>query len=297
MIFRVTAVCVLVGVLSAYFVFRPTNRPMLESIVVAKHQGAAAVDAGSPGVAVDAEPYTKDPLQQVADSARQEVTRPPVKKVQDWIDSGEKEKQIAMEAKNLKRDFARFLATARFTPEQETKFLALVSERALLASDTVAGLKAGQFPTQESADEFIRSQDRQMVVELKAFLGPNYDAYDQASEKLPTQRQLRFYEFSVRRMGEPLTPTQFDRLTDAIWTHYKQEGVNIFYSPVFSKPLATEDLLREVSRRQRANAAAANDAGTFLSKQQIAILEDFQKNQLSYLASSSMSKTRAMSGK
>ena len=191
-----------------------------------------------------------------------------------------RDRRINREAAGFSREYRRFLENSRLSDDTKTRLLRLVAERALLVVDRYEGLKSGRFASNLVAGEFYKRENARLDAEIRTLVGPEYNDFWAATEKIPAQRQIDIFSSTVKQYDVELTQEQKYDLVDIYWAKYKEQGVDMLFSAQYSRVLEGNYFPEQMTKRSIADQKIVAVASEFLSSVQLEQLKAFQRNQI-----------------
>jgi len=182
--------------------------------------------------------------------------------------------RLAAEVKAFTREFGGFLAKSKLSALDQEALMRLAAERALL----VVGL-AERFSTRSERDEYYHRESNRINELMKRLAGDEYPEFAKASQQIPIKRELAMFKYTLGN-DIPLTPGQEQLLVEVTWAAYKNQGVDYFLSPLYSRIEVNSKSVEQMERRTNAYREVREVAGDFLTDSQISHLKQFQLAQV-----------------
>ena len=209
------------------------------------------------------------------------VTQSPVSEAIPLVSSPETQKRrVQREVNGLRMEYRRFLSKTHLKPEEQTALLELGARRALLALERSERLERGEFKSIDDADAYYKAGSEKLNDEMKQLLGNEYGAFWESTEKIPMQRQYDIFAALVRHHDRPIPQEQLDRLVDIGWEYYKAAGVDLFFSPQYSRVSSGRAFAEQMQKRATADSLMRKEAAGFLTDSQLTRLQSFQEQQI-----------------
>lgn len=186
---------------------------------------------------------------------------------------------INKESTRLKRTYRRFFETHPFGQKQQDAILSIQAQMGLLPA-RIDGLIASGKLSREDAASFYKNEFTRLNTELRDLLGTAANDFTEATQRDPIWQQMDVFRSISQSKGAPITAEQQEKLVDFTWVFYKQEGVDFFFNPNYSKVANGRQFLDQMQRRQNSYTLVAEAANDFLAPQQIEILKQFQQSQI-----------------
>jgi hypothetical protein len=210
------------------------------------------------------------------------ATRPPIEdRLPDApLTENQQNRRVQREINGLRQEYRRFLSTTQLSPENQLALLELGAKRALLALERSEKIERGEYKSIAEVDAYYKTESDRLDQEMKRLLRSEYPAFWDATEKIPLQRQYNIYATLVKRHDTPIPQDQLDTLVDIGWEYYKAAGVDLFFSPEYSRVHSGEVFTDQMVKRSTADSLIRKDAAAFLTASQLGKLQSFQSEQI-----------------
>lgn len=257
---------------------------------VAELEAQAAKDAAA--LAVASAPRVAEPSQpkSLASIASQMMNTPALR-----------EMMARTQRAALEKMFADLMNQLGLSPEDRARFIDLLAEKRMNATDASLKMMSGNLAADERAAlaQQIKDGNADSDAKIHEFLGndANYAAYQDYVAQQPVRTQVTALSTSLATSGQPMSPEQ----SNALATVMTEARKNFTFTHDFSDPANTDPqtmlngpaLDTYFQEQEQLQSQIADQAAAFLSPDQVAALRKAQAARLD-LTRTSMNMARQM---